>query len=279
MEDIALYEEIIRLKNGEQPAALVTLIRSTGSTPRKAGAKMLVRSDGSIQGTIGGGRLEVEVIQKALETVENGRPSTAEFDLTEDFGHACGGRLMFYFEPINPRPCLVIFGAGHIGRMLAQLAHQSGFYVTVVEENPQRPPLECADETIFCTFEEAFARLKCGKRSAIAVVTSEHERDFSVVRAALDTEAGFIGMLGSQRKKAALIDYLRRSGLSEDQLGRVTSPIGLDIGAQTPAEIAVSVVAQLISFRRQHADANRGDRAGSRPLDEDGPLQTASAPQ
>ncbi|HDR46444.1 MAG TPA: dehydrogenase, partial [Geoalkalibacter subterraneus] len=142
MEDIALYEEVIRLKNGEQPATLVTLIRSTGSTPRKAGAKMLVRSDGSIQGTIGGGRLEVEVIRKALEAVESGSPSTAEFDLTEDFGHACGGRLMFYLEPINPRPYLVIFGAGHVGRMLAQLAHQSGFYVTVVEENPQRPPLE-----------------------------------------------------------------------------------------------------------------------------------------
>jgi xanthine dehydrogenase accessory factor len=279
MEDMALYEEIIRLKNGEQPATLVTLIRSTGSTPRKAGAKMLVRSDGSIQGTIGGGRLEAEVIRQALETVEEGRPRTAEFDLTDDFGHACGGRLMLYLEPINPRPHLVIFGAGHIGRTLAQLAHQSGFYVTVVEENRQRPPLECADETIFCPFEEAFARLKCGKRSAIAVVTSEHERDFSVVRAALNTEAGFIGMLGSRRKRAALMEYLRRDGLSDDQLGRVTSPIGLDIGAQTPSEIAVSVVAQLISFRRQHADADCGDRAGSRPLDQDGPLQTASAPQ
>ncbi len=279
MEDTALYEEIIRLKNGEQPATLVTLIRSTGSTPRKAGAKMLVRSDGSIQGTIGGGRLEAEVIRQALKTVEDGRPSTAEFDLTEDFGHACGGRLMFYLEPINPRPYLVIFGAGHIGRILAQLAHQSGFYVTMVEENPQRPPLECADETIFCPFEEAFPRLKCGKRSAIAVVTSEHERDFSVVQAALDTEAGFIGMLGSRRKRAALLDYLRRSGLPEDQLGRVTSPIGLDIGAQTPSEIAVSIVAQLISLRRQYDDADRGDRACSRPLDENGSLQADSPPQ
>ncbi len=277
MEDALLYEEILHLKNHCEPATLVTLVQSTGSTPRKAGAKMLVRTDGSISGTIGGGRLEYEVIELALQVLAGGQPQTCSFNLTEDFGHACGGSLLFYLEPLTPRPHLVVFGAGHIGRELAVCSRKAGFYVTVVEENRNRPPVEDADQTMFCRFEDAFDQLTCSPLMAIAVVTSEHERDFAIVRSALATESGYIGMLGSRRKRAALMEFLTKEGVAAPDQDRVTTPIGLDIGAETPAEIAVSIVAQLIGFRRRHVQKGCGDRAGSGTIHPNGPLQAASA--
>ena len=281
MTDLQLYEEIVRLTRAGTHFAVATVIESAGSAPRQPGAKMLVRGDGTILGTVGGGRVEADTIQAALEAIRRGTPATLPFQLTEEHGFVCGGSLRVYVEPHAPSRRLVMVGAGHVGREVAKLARRCGFHVTVVdrrEELANRKELPDADEVICCPEPEAFARISVTPDTAIVIATTSHDLDFDVVRGALETEAGFIGLVGSKRKRDALRQTLAAEGVPERELERIVAPVGLAIGAETPAEIAVSIAAQLIQVGRNHADARIGDPPGRRLFPADGAVQAAPSP-
>ena len=253
MLDLELYEEMVRLTRMGEAFALATVVASNGSAPRKAGAKMLVRNDGSFLGTVGGGRVEKESVEAALTALMDEPPRNLEFVLTAENGFACGGSMSVYIEPQGRRPLLVMFGAGHVGRAVTALAHSCGFRVVVVDERPECATDELlpdADLIICRPVLDAFARLQFGPDEFVIIATPGHLSDFDTVRGCLTTTVGFIGLLGSRRKKETLLKTLEDEGFDPSQRARVVTPVGLDIGAQTPEEIAVSIVGQLIARRK-----------------------------
>ena len=256
MDDTEIYEEIIRLTRAGQSSALATVVENAGSSPRKAGAKMLVRGDGSILGTVGGGKVELETAAAAREVIASGMPRTVFFNLTEEHGHVCGGKLLVYIEPNAIRPRLLIIGAGHVGRALAAVARPAGFHVTVADEREEyatREQVPDADEVMVADYAGPGSLPNVVSATFIVITTTGFEKDFAAVRAALNTTARYIGVIGSARKKEVLIKTLTGEGYKEEDVGRITIPVGLAIGAETPVEIAVSIVAQLIKERRNHA--------------------------
>lgn len=253
MTDLELYEEMVRLTRAGEAFVLATVTASKGSSPRKPGAKMLVRSDGSFLGTVGGGRVEKESVEAALTALTDETPRILEFALTSENGFACGGSMSVYIEPQGHRPLLVMFGAGHVGRAVTALAHSCGFRVVVVDDRPDCAAGELlpgADQVICQPVQDSFAGLQLGPEDFAIIATPGHVSDFDAVRGCLLTRAGFIGLLGSRRKRETLLKTLEDEGFDADQRERIITPVGLDIGAQTPEEIAVSIIGQLIAIRR-----------------------------
>jgi xanthine dehydrogenase accessory factor len=253
LTDLELYEEVVLLTRRGDPFVLATVVAHGGSSPRKSGAKMLVRSDGSCLGTVGGGRIEMDTVEAARTSLADGEPRTLEFILTEEHGYACGGSMAVFVEPQGRRPLLVMFGAGHVGRAVTALAHGCGFRVIVVDDRPDcaiPSLLPGADEIICAPVGEAFGRMRLDREGCAVIATPGHLHDFAAVRGCLASEIGFIGLLGSRRKRDTLLKTLEEEGFDGGQRARVVTPVGLDIGAQTPEEIAVSIVGQLIAVRR-----------------------------
>jgi xanthine dehydrogenase accessory factor len=253
-----IYEEIVKLRRGGRRGAVATIVNVRGSIPSFETAKMLVRDDGSIVGTIGGGCVEAEIWQAAREVMESEKPRTLTFNLNQDpkydTGLVCGGTLDIFVEPVLPPALLYIFGAGHVSVNLYQVARSAGFDVTVVDDreayaNRQRFPE--AKEIIAEDFDRAMARLNPCESAYLVIVTRGHRDDMRVLRWAVQTSARYIGMIGSKRKTITIFQELIKEGLSPDLFERVHAPVGLDIGAITPEEIAVSITAELIAARRQ----------------------------
>lgn len=249
------YKEIQRLISNNESAALATLITISGSTPRDQGAKMLVRQDGSILGTVGGSLLEKRVREEAANAIKDGKPKILDFDMTgKDMeGMICGGSAKVYIEPIVPPPTLFIFGGGHISFYLARIGKIVGFRVVVIDDrkeysNPVRFPE--ADETIAGNYADVFSQLKIGILSYIIIVTRGHAYDQTVLEWAVTTDANYIGMIGSQIKIKRIYENLMANGISEDTLKKVYAPIGLDIHSETPEEIAISIIAEIIKIYR-----------------------------
>jgi xanthine dehydrogenase accessory factor len=256
--DMDLYEEIVRLRKDGRRGAVATIVNVRGSIPSFKTAKMLVRDDGSIAGTIGGGCVEAEVWQAAREVMESERPRTLTFNLNQDpkydTGLVCGGTLEIFVEPVLPPADLYIFGAGHVAESLYKIARIAGFDVTVVDDreayaNRERFPE--AEQVIAEDFDKAAARLTPGESSYIVIVTRGHRDDMRMLRWAVQTPARYVGMIGSKRKTIAIFKELQAEGLPAHLFDRVHAPIGLDIGAVTPEEIAVSITAELIAKRRK----------------------------
>ena len=257
-----IYEEIVSVKASGETAALVTVINASGSTPREEGVKMLVKIDGSLVGTIGGGRLEAEATNEALEAIRDGKTRRLKFTLKEDeeLGMICGGDVEIFIEPIISAPTLFVFGGGHIALSLVRIASDIGFKVTVIDDrpefaSPQRFPE--ADSTVNEDFTNAFTKLKITKTSYIVIITHGHKYDELVLEKALATQARYIGMIGSKNKVRTIFEHLRSRGISLEVLDRVHAPIGLDIGAESPAEIAVSIAAEIIEDRRLSSPTNK----------------------
>jgi xanthine dehydrogenase accessory factor len=253
-----IYEEIVKLRREGRHGAVATIVNARGSIPSFKTAKMLVRDDGSIFGTIGGGCVEAEVWQAAREVMEQEKPRTLTFNLNQDpkydTGLVCGGTLDIFLEPVLPAAVLYIFGAGHVAHSLYRTAKDAGFDVTVIDDretyaNRERFPE--AQEVIAEDFERAMARLDISESAYIVIVTRGHRDDMRVLRWAVGTKARYVGMIGSKRKTIAVFRELRREGLPAKLFERVHAPIGLDIGAVTPEEIAVSITAELIAERRK----------------------------
>jgi xanthine dehydrogenase accessory factor len=252
-----LYEEIVRLRKDGRRGAVATIVNVRGSIPSFQTAKMLVRDDGSIVGTIGGGCVEAEVWQAAREVMESEKPRTLTFDLNQDpkydAGLVCGGTLEIFVEPVLPPAELYVFGAGHVAASLCQVARIAGFDVTVIDDREtyaNRKRFPEARQVIAEDLDKAAAQLAPGESSYIVIVTRGHRDDMRMLRWAVQTPARYVGMIGSKRKTIAIFKELQREGLPAHLFDRVHAPIGLDIGAITPEEIAVSITAELIAKRR-----------------------------
>jgi xanthine dehydrogenase accessory factor len=252
-----VYDELARLRRQGRWCALATIVQSNGSIPSYTSAKLLVRDDGSIEGTIGGGCVEAEVWTAAREVLTGRRPKRMNFTLNEDAGSdnglICGGQLEVFIEPIEPLPGAYIFGAGHISRSLARVAGMAGFATTVIDDrdsfaNRERFPE--ADEVLSGAYESIFPRLAINSSSYIVIVTRGHRDDLRVLRWAINTSAGYVAMIGSKRKVLGIVRELVAEGTPEERFEHLSAPMGLDIGALTPEEIAVSVVAEMIATRR-----------------------------
>jgi xanthine dehydrogenase accessory factor len=243
------------LERGE-PAALVTIVSTTGSTPQRVGAKMLVFGDGRIVGTIGGGCYENDAFGKAREAILSRKPQLLHYELSDDFaqetGLICGGQMDVYIEPIEPAPELYVVGAGHVGFHLARLAHDVGFRVHVVDDrekfaNAERFPT--AAEIVVDDIPAWIARANIPPHAYAVVVTRGHTNDLEALRALAPRDLRYLGLIGSRAKVARIYDALTSDHISADVLKRVHAPIGLDIGAVTPQEIAVSILAELIAVK------------------------------
>jgi xanthine dehydrogenase accessory factor len=257
-----IYEEIVQLRREGRRGALATIINVQGSIPSFETAKMLVRDDGTIAGTIGGGCVEAEVWQAAKEVMQEEKPRSLTFNLNNnpkyDSGLVCGGTLEVYIEPVLPASTLYIFGAGHVALNLYKVARMAGFDVIVVDDreayaNRQRFPE--AKDVYAEDFDRVLNQLSPNESSYLVITTRGHRDDMRVLRWAVETPARYIGMIGSQRKVIAIYKELEREGISREKLERVYAPMGIDIGAITPEEIAVSVAAELIAIRRNSAAA------------------------
>ena len=253
-----IYEEIVRLRHLGRRGAVATIVNVRGSIPSFETAKMLVRDDGSIVGTVGGGCVEAEVWQAAREVMESEKPRTLTFNLNQnpkyDTGLVCGGTLDIFIEPVLPPASLYIFGAGHVAFSLYRTARNAGFDVSVIDDresyaNRERFPE--AKEVIAQDYEQAMAKLSPAETSYIVIVTRGHRDDMRVLRWAVQTQARYIGMIGSKRKAITIFRELVKEGIPEQLFEGVHSPVGLDIGAITPEEIAVAITAELIAARRR----------------------------
>jgi len=254
-KDIAL--EIQRLIDQEEPGVLALVVRSIGSAPGKVGSKSIVLPDGTIHGTVGGGVVEARVISDSLNALEDGRgPRTVHYNL-DKLGMSCGGEMSVYLEPLEPPKRVIIYGAGHVGAAIAKVLKTLGCRIAVVDEredwaNKERFP--DVDEVINRPFAEQLTVQPPGPKDHVLIVTRGHDQDQLVLEGTIKRRPAYLGMIGSKKKAAGAKEKLKEKNISDDLLRTVRSPVGLDIGAVTPEEIAVSVAAELITIWR------RGDK-------------------
>jgi xanthine dehydrogenase accessory factor len=255
-----VFEELVRLRNLGQKCALATIVEVRGSIPSYESAKLLVREDGSMTGTIGGGCVEAEVWNAAREVIETEKPKRLTFNLGQDAaydnGLICGGQLEVFVEAVLPVPRAFIFGAGHISKSLSKIATLAGFATVVVDDresfaNRERFPE--AGEVHSGEYEEIFPRLAINETSYLIIVTRGHRDDMRILRLAAGTPARYIAMIGSRRKVLNVFRELEKEGIPREVLEKIHAPMGLDIGAISPEEIAVSVTAEMIAVRRNAA--------------------------
>jgi xanthine dehydrogenase accessory factor len=248
------------LTKGEE-VALVTIVSSNGSTPQRVGAKMLVFADGRTVGTIGGGCYEHDALGKAREALRTRKPITAKYDLNDDFaeetGLVCGGQMSVFIEPLEAPPALYVFGAGHVGYYLGRVASEAGFELHVIDDraafaNRERFPF--AASVVVDDIPTWLGGATLPPSAYAVVVTRGHRHDLDALEALATRELRYLGLIGSRAKVARIYDQLLSEGRATlEQLSRVHAPIGLDIGAVTPQEIAVSIAAELVAIRRGKA--------------------------
>lgn len=253
---MSVYQKLAELEIKNQAGALCIVVRSRGSTPRRATSKMLVYPDGRIEGTIGGGELENRVITEAKQAMLDGNPRFLEYSMNDpergDPG-ICGGQLEIFVEPIQPKPTLVVIGAGHVGKAVAYLAKWLGFYVVINDDrqefcNPETVP--GADEYLPVQMAELPQHMEISPWTYLVLTTRGSNIDVPGLPALLDTPAGYIGVIGSRRRWTTTYKELLQAGISEEKLAIVRSPMGLELNAETPEEIALSIIAEIIMLRQ-----------------------------
>lgn len=255
-----VFSELVRLRQERQPCVLCTVVRTAGSTPRKHAARMLVRSDGSLVGTVGGGRVEHEVVQAALALLHTrcAEPRLLRYHLTHQLGMCCGGEMEVFVEPLLPEPILLLCGGGHICQALAPLAARVGFVPIVAEdlEELARPERFPDAARLLDSFEvRDWQDVPLDGGTYVVIATRDHRLDLALLEQLLPRDLAYLGCIGSQRKAAMFHRRLEQKGFSPEQLARIRSPVGLDIGAETPEEIAVAIAAELIQVRAARRSA------------------------
>lgn len=253
---LEIYQELVNVASKRERVVLATVISSRGSAPRKAGAKMLIKNDGTFIGTVGGGGVEQQVQEKAIEVMNSGEPQIVHFDLSgrgEEAAMICGGQMDVFLEPILPLETLYLFGAGHISQSTAVMGKMLGFGVVVIDPRPEynnSDRFPDADSLIVEEYDSAFSKLNVDEDSYIVIYTTGHVLDEQCLRFAVGTKAKYIGMIGSKKKVKEVKEHLLQEGISQQQLDRVCAPIGIEIGAETPQEIAISILAEIIKVKR-----------------------------
>ena len=251
----SIYQALAELEGKNESAALCTVVRSSGSTPRHSTSKMLVYEDGSFIGTVGGGELENQVYQEAMQAIIDGQPRLLEYNMSDpsrgDVG-VCGGTVEVFVEPILPAPTLVIIGGGHVGKAVAHLAKWLGFRVAVSDDRPEFCTPEAnpdADDFYGCEMKDLPEKLKINAQTYLVLTTRGVVVDAPGLPPLLKSDAGYIGVIGSKRRWKMTVDKLKEDGISEELIARVHSPIGLELQAETPEEIAVSIMAEILMLR------------------------------
>ena len=243
------------LQRGE-PAALVTIIRTQGSTPQRVGAKMVVFADGRLVGTIGGGCYENDAFWKARQSLRTRKPEVVRYELSDDIaeesGLICGGQMEVYIEPIEAAPHLYLVGAGHVAYHLARVAASAGFHIHVLDDREKFASADRFPEAVEIAVDSIpawLARTTFPASAYVVILTRGHRYDLDALRALVPRELRYLGLIGSRAKVARLHEALQAEGLPSERLRAVHAPIGLDIGAVTPQEIAVSILAELIAVK------------------------------
>ena len=250
MKDILLKIDDI-IKSGKK-AALCIIIDTKGSSPRKTGSKMIVYKDGKQDGTIGGGSLEIRVAEDAVAVIKESKAQKFSYDLEDDLSMNCGGYAEVYIEPILPQLQLYIFGAGHIGKVLAKYGPDFGFAVTLIDnrggiENDFNSKTISLDTR---TYSEAAKDIHFNDQSFIVIVTPKHKYDEEILEIVAKKPAAYIGMIGSKNKVAKAKErILNEKVLTEEELNKIDMPIGIKFNAQTPEEIAISILAKMIDVK------------------------------
>src|SRR5512139_2347126 len=250
-----IYSAILQAQTSGQSAALCTVIKSSGSVPRHFTSKMLVFADGKFVGTVGGGGMEQRTIEEAQTVARSGQSKIVEYNLVDpkqgDPG-VCGGTVEIFIEPINPPPSVIIIGAGHVGKATAHLAKWLGFRVVVMDDRAEfvTPDwIPDADDYLAGAVLDQLSNARLNAQSYIVAVTRGYNIDVGLLPALLDYNVAYIGVIGSKRRWTQALKELREKGMAEEKLARVHSPIGLELNAETPEEIAVSIMAEIIMRR------------------------------
>ncbi|HSM58478.1 MAG TPA: XdhC/CoxI family protein [Candidatus Sulfomarinibacteraceae bacterium] len=261
-ETLPIIEELIEAQKNGEPVVLATVTKARGSVPRHAGSKMLIYENGAISGTVGGGEMESRVITEAQEALVEGQPRVLPYSLVDpqrgDPG-VCGGEMEVYLEPYLPPMTIFVVGAGHVGQAVADLAHWLGYQVVVNDDREELATEEAvpnADVYLPGSIENALARHKITRNTYVVLLTRNVKIDQEILPHLVDTPAPYIAVMGSRRRWQHTKELLLEDGLTEEQLSRFHSPVGLELNAETPEEIAVSILAEIIMLRRQ----GTGDR-------------------
>ncbi len=256
------YSRVAELQALGQEIAFCVIVKTKGSTPRRAGAKMIVFPDGKFEGTVGGGQLESLVIEEAIKAIDTGKSTTVNYQMTDpqngDPG-VCGGKLEVFVEPIMAKKTLVVVGAGHVGKAVVELADWLDFQVIVVDDRegfatPESIP--DADEYYSIPLSQLPEKINIHRNTFLVLTTRGVDVDVEGLPAILNSDAGYIGVIGSKRRWKTTKEKLLKNGIDEDVLDKVVSPMGLEIDAETPEEIALSILAEIVMLRRG-ADGKR----------------------
>lgn len=257
MQSIIEIPEILKKEN--RKAALCIVVSTKGSTPRKSGAKMLVLENGKIYGTIGGGNLEKQVIEKALNTIETKISKLYKFELLQQLGMCCGGTVEIFIEPVMKKNKLYIFGAGHVGTALAGFAAETDFEVTVLDDRKEYIE-ELKNEKVLkiCSdFESAINNLEFDDNTFIVIATYSHPSDRTILSLCIKNPKAYIGMIGSRRKvEVTRKKFIENKIATEQEINEIDMPIGMDINPDTPAEIAISILAKIIEVKNGKRKVN-----------------------
>ncbi len=274
-ESEQVYEAILQAIRENQPACVLTIVEVKGSTPRGLGVKMLLRADGSTVGTIGGGALEAEALADARQTLSQGTSRIAAYSVRgqdeRDLG-ICGGDARVFIEVLGLKQTLLIVGAGHVSQPLAELGHLLGFHTVVVDDRAEfvtQVRFPHADELVCTELSHVCERVAVNAQTHVVIVTRGHEHDEVVLWQVADLPAAYIGMIGSRRKVRTVFERLMAQGVPAEKLARVHAPVGLRIGGQTPAEIALSIMAEIVAV--QHGGVDEPLSMCNNPLRADTP--------
>ncbi len=252
-----LQRALVEALQNQTRAAVATVVKTLGSSPRAVGAKMIIYPDGKIVGSVGGGEMEQRVIAQAQNAMREGKPRYLDFNLSKpERGDpmVCGGEMEIFIEPLLSTPTLIIVGAGHVGAACAELGKFLGFRVVVLDDRPEflsREKFPTADEMRAGDVVKEIGELELTPQTHVVLVTRAHTLDAELLGAVIDKPAAYIGMLGSQRRVLTVFEMLKQQGVSQEQLKRVHAPIGVEIHAETPQEIAVSIMAEIVKAGRQ----------------------------
>jgi xanthine dehydrogenase accessory factor len=263
-----MFQEIAAALERGEPLALMTVVKVYGAAPCPLGARLLVRADGSAVGTFGGAATDARAREDGLKALASGEPGLITYHLDPEGGESvgsCGASLEVFVEPVRPESRLLVAGSGYVAQALARLAVATGWRVTLLDDRtefvraaqlPEKVQTEVGD------LPELLVRHRPDAMTAVVIVTRGHRADRDALRAAIATPAGYVGMIGSRGKVRQIFRALRREGVSADDLARVYAPIGLDLRAETPDEIALSIAAELLMWRRGGTGRSLRDEQG-----------------